>query len=95
MPSHFPCYTYIHHLFVYPAASFNVPAGQLPHPESDWQSFCNAVSALNDKTPVTWSGATKSMQKWVVMNKLQAAYGRGAGKGASGSSEGGGCCTTM
>ena len=64
---------------------FGVRSQDLPHPEAEWPAFSAAVSALNDKEPMVWSSVTKNPAKWINMQKLTAAYGRGKGNGKSGS----------
>ena len=54
---------------------FGVKSSELPQPETEWQAFSAAVSALNDKEPLVWSPMTKVPAKWINMKKLNEIYG--------------------
>ena len=54
---------------------FGVPAKDLPHPDVDWQAFYDQIYALNEKTPMVWSSATKAPARWINMVYLTSIYG--------------------
>jgi hypothetical protein len=57
---------------------FGLKADELPHPEADFREFIRVVNEHNEREHMVWNAKTRSLQRWVVMPKLQSMYGKKA-----------------